>query len=169
MGKQAFLVVDVQTGFIDGMFSVYQAESMLERIKQLIEKARSTETPLIYVQHNEDIENDGPIHPSISPTETDNVILKMTPDSFHETNLEEVLRKLCVEEVVIAGFQTDYCINATAKRANELGYHVTIVEDAHSTIDSDDQTASEIIKEYNSRFKQIANLSSTQSVIGKNT
>ncbi len=79
--------------------------SLLERIGILIAKARSCGAPVVYIQHNE-----GPgepletnslgwnIHSTIAPTDGDVVIQKRTPDSFHETNLQDELNKLGVTQ-----------------------------------------------------------------------
>ena len=145
MVAQALLVIDVQTGLIDGQFQVYQAETMLKRIKTIIEKARLARVPVIFVQHIEDIANDGPIHPSITLQPGELTVLKVTPDAFHETNLKQELDKLKISHLVIVGFQTNYCINATATQAHNLGYEVSIIKDAHSTIDSESENAEAII------------------------
>lgn len=158
MSNKALLIVDVQTGFIDGQFMVHDAPKVLRKIKGIIERARSSGIPVIYVQHSEDLENDGPIHPLVFPSEGDHVIEKLTPDAFYETNLEEVLGELDIGHLVIAGFQTDYCINSTSRKAKELGYKVTIIMDAHSTIDSDQMDAPAIIAEHNARFLSFAEL-----------
>jgi aminoglycoside 6'-N-acetyltransferase len=158
MVNQALLAIDVQTRFIDGEFQVYLAETMLNRIKNIIEKARLARIPVIYVQHNEDLENDGPLHPSIAPHSGDPIVLKMTPDAFHETELKQELDKLKISHLVIVGFQTDYCINTTATQAHSLGYQVTIIKDAHSTIDSESEKARSIINRYNEKFSRFSNL-----------
>ena len=88
----ALLVVDVQVGFIEGDPPVYQAADMVARIKGLIGKARAAHAPVIYVQHNTDPDIDGPVHPDIAPAEGDVVVLKYTPDSFHETALKQMER-----------------------------------------------------------------------------
>lgn len=49
----------------------------------------------------------------------------------------------------IAGMQTDYCINATSRRAADLGYRPILAADAHTTFDEGDQTAEEIIARHN--------------------
>ncbi len=46
------------------------------------------------------------IHPSISPKKGDTVIQKWTPDSFHETNLQEELKTKGIQHLVITGNQS---------------------------------------------------------------
>lgn len=46
------------------------------------------------------------------------------------TGLAEYLREQGIEEVVIAGLATDYCVKWTALDAKRLGFHTVVVEDA---------------------------------------
>lgn len=89
------------------------------------------------------------IHSSIAPHEVGVVIQKTTPDSVHETNLDETLKAAAIENVIIAGNQTEYCIDTTSRRAMSLGYDVTLVENAHRTWDSNTLNAQQIIDHHN--------------------
>jgi nicotinamidase-related amidase len=77
------------------------------------------------------------------------VIHKSTPDAFHETPLQHELAARRIKHLVVAGLQTEYCIDTTCRRAFSLGYHITLVEDAHSTWDSLPLTAQQIINHHN--------------------
>ncbi|MFQ5836450.1 MAG: isochorismatase family protein [Candidatus Bathyarchaeia archaeon] len=90
------------------------------------------------------------VHPSIAPAEGDVMVQKQTPDAFHETNLHSELESKGIKKLVIAGLQTEYCIDTTCRRAFSLGYVVTLVKDAHSTWDSSHFTAQQIIEHHNS-------------------
>lgn len=76
------------------------------------------------------------IHPEIAPKVGDIIIQKTTPDSFFKTTLEEELKKQGIEHLVIAGIQSEVCVDTTCRRAFSLNYKVTLVSDAHSTWDS---------------------------------
>ncbi|BFH63229.1 cysteine hydrolase family protein [Paenibacillus azoreducens] len=171
MQNKALLVIDVQAGMFPESDPVYEGEVLLERLRTLLHNARSCGVPVIYVQHNE-----GPgepletgtsawgIHPSIAPAPEDAVIQKFVPDSFHETNLQEVLAGKGIEKLVIAGIQTDVCVQTTSRRANQLGYEITVAEDAHSTWGQEGRTAAQIIMEYNELFRQFAKAVKTEEV-----
>jgi nicotinamidase-related amidase len=60
--------------------------------------------------------------------------------------------------------QTDFCINATTRRAVKFGYRVTLVSDAHSTFDAAEKTAAEIITEHNLALGKIAVITCTDDV-----
>lgn len=138
MMKTALLIVDVQVSFIDGTPPVHNAQAMLARITSLIARARAAGVPVIFVQHVEEPEVDGPLHPALAPTLSDPIINKLTPDAFHETGLQATLRNREIDTLVLAGFQTEYCIDTTCRRARSMGYRVTLAADAHSTFSFDD-------------------------------
>jgi nicotinamidase-related amidase len=112
--------------------------------------------PVIYIQNNGsagDPDEYGTlgwkIHHSIEPLEGDLVIQKRTPDAFHNTGLNDTLKSLNIKKLIIVGLQTEYCIDTTCRRAYALGYDVTLVKDAHSTWDSPQLAAQEIIDHHN--------------------
>ena len=157
----ALLVIDVQNGMFQEEYPVYDGDGLLERISGLIKKARACDTPVIYVQHNEDegLVTNSPewnIHPMIAPVDGDTIIQKYVPDSFQDTNLHSELVALEIRKVVLVGLQTDMCIDATCRRASELGYQVTVVKDCHSTWSQGNQSAELIIEHYNNQFRSFA-------------
>lgn len=154
----ALLVIDVQLGFFESDPPVYRAADLLGNIRSLINKARHSQVPIIFIEHVSDPEIDGPIHPQIAPNSRDIVVSKQTPDAFHETHLQQILDRRGIRNVIIAGLQTEFCINATCRRAHELGYNVILISDAHSTYDAPSQTALEIITAHNGALAQIVTL-----------
>lgn len=154
----ALLIIDVQEEmFSDPRNPIYKSDELLSKIKNLIEKARVSKIPIIYIQHTEkDEEPMGKgkpgweIHHRVSPLNDDKVILKYTPDSFNNTELQEILSSSKISKLLIAGLQTEYCIDTTCRRAFSLGYDTTLVMDAHSTYNSKTLTAEQIIQHHNS-------------------
>lgn len=51
------------------------------------------------------------------------------------TELEALLRDRGVEQVVIGGLATDYCVRATALDAHRLGFQTTVLTDAIRAVD----------------------------------
>lgn len=160
----ALLVVDMQVGFFESNPPVDRAGDMLRNVKSLINRARRAQIPIIYIQHDSDPDYDGPIHPSIAPSERDTVILKYTPDSFHETTLQQELNWRGIRRLVIVGLQSEFCISATCRRAHVLGYEVILVEDAHSTFDNPPLTAQKIIAQQNETLREIVTLQTAKAV-----
>ena len=164
MSRTALLIVDVQTGFIDGTMAVFKADEMLDRIETRIARAWQAGIPVVSVQHDEALEYDGLLHPRIAPQDDAPVVHKLHPDAFADTDLQDILDGLSVKALVIAGFQTEYCINATSRQAHERGYSVTVVEDAHSTFGDTPADAEALITDYNQQFQTFARLVPAHSI-----
>lgn len=151
----ALLIIDVQVGIIEG-FHAYRGREVLEQINKLLSKARASNTPIIYVQHDGEaghaleVGSDGwQIHPEIKPHEEDLIIRKRASDSFFETTLQRELEARGVKHLIVTGCMTEYCVDTTARRAVSIGYDVTLVSDAHTTIDNKLLTAAQIIAHHN--------------------
>ena len=134
----ALRLIDAQVGFFEGEMPVYEAPAMLDRLMVLAERAREAGVPVVFVRHDAEPSIDGPVHPDLGPLPGEIVVAKLTPDSFQGTTLKMKLDELGVTALVVAGFQTELCIDTTVRRAWSLGYEVTLVADAHSTFDFED-------------------------------
>ena len=55
-------------------------------------------------------------------------------DGFATTNLDFILRSRKIENVAIAGFLTNCCVESTMRTAYELGYHVVTLKDCAATV-----------------------------------
>lgn len=133
----ALLVIDVQMGFFLAPEPVYQGEQVLAVVKTLIEQARAARSTVIYTQHASS-ENDSPpagaIHSEIAPVAGELVIQKNSLDAFQNTDLHDTLQQRGIRQLLLAGFATEYAVDTTCRRAYSLGYDVTLIEDAHSTL-----------------------------------
>lgn len=166
---KALCIIDVQNAMVQENNPVYRSNEVLHNIKELIERARKQSVPIIYIQHNEEGSefqkglDSWEIVDLIKPQKNDFIVHKTYSDSFKETNLKEVLDQLRINELIIVGMQTDYCVNATSLRANELAYDVTIVSDAHSTFD-DERSAKEIIEKHHKKWMNQIKLVMTSDI-----
>lgn len=154
-GNTALLVIDVQVGIIDG-FNAYRRDEVLGQINRLRRKARDSNSPIIYIRHDggsghplEAGSKGWAIHPEIEPEQGDLIIEKRAPDSFFETTLERELGDRGIKHLVVTGCMTEFCVDTTTRRAVSLGYDVTLVSDAHTTIDNELLTAAQIIAHHN--------------------
>jgi nicotinamidase-related amidase len=152
----ALLVIDVQVGNFDESAPVYGGSDLLDKIGRLIAQARKAGVPVVYVQHcgpEGAVDEPGTpgweIHPAIAPVEGDPVVPKRHPDAFQDTTLQTELASRGIKGLIITGIQTEYCVDTTCRRAYSLGYDVTLVEDAHSTWDTDLFTAQQVIAHHN--------------------
>ena len=134
--KKALLVIDVQNGVVE---YAWKRDSTVSKIAALVDQARASKTEVIWVQHSED---DMPLDslswqivPELKPALDEKIIHKLWRSSFEETELEDVLEELKIEDLVISGAHTNYCVRHTIHAAIERGLDVTLVEDAHTTMD----------------------------------
>ena len=154
--KSALLVIDVQVNMFDNGAAVHNAHKLLETVGRVITQARVVQLPVIYVQHNgkpgDPDEPDSPgwhIHEQVSPQKEDVVVQKHTPDAFHDTPLESILKDNEINRLIVMGVQTENCISSTCHHARIAGYSITLIRDGHSTFDNDLLKAEQIIAHYN--------------------
>jgi nicotinamidase-related amidase len=132
----ALLVVDVQNGVVEG---AHERDTVVANIGSLVQTARQTSVPVIWVQHvDEELargSDEWRIVPELSPSDTESLVEKNYGDSFEDTTLETVLSGLGVGRLVVAGAMTDACIRSTLHGAFVRGYDTILVSDAHTTGD----------------------------------
>jgi nicotinamidase-related amidase len=161
--RTALIVIDFQNAvFIEP--PAYQANHVLERIRDLIKAARATGTPVIYVQHEEagcewEAGSDGWRFPSaIAPQPGDFVSAKSQCDAFHGTGLQAHLREQGIERVVICGYATEFCVDTNVRHAASTGLAVVVAADAHTTRDRAHLDAPRIIEHHNATWRQFGGI-----------
>ena len=70
------------------------------------------------------------LQPSASSGRGDILIPKTSCSAFNSTNIAYVLRNLEIEQVVVVGQLTDQCVESAVRDAADLGFFVTVVDDA---------------------------------------
>jgi nicotinamidase-related amidase len=160
--KAALLIIDVQRGFFEADPAPADAEAVIGRINQLAARARSRGAPVFILQH----EAEDPVLVHGSPAweldgrlrvmPQDIRVRKTTPDSFLRTPLHDLLSQRGVDEVVLCGYASEFCIDTTARRAASLGFAVTIAGDAHTTNDRPRMSAAAIRDHHNEILPEIS-------------
>jgi len=157
----ALLIIDVQHALCVGEEAAFDIEAVVERINTVSARARAAGVPVIVIQHEEtngSLQFGSEAWQLYAPltVHADNPrIRKTAPDSFHQTELQALLQSRGVEQLVVCGLQSDYCVQSTVRGALAHGYPVTLVSDAHSTIDNGEQTAAEISAHHNAALSSI--------------
>jgi len=155
----ALLIIDVQRALCSGKYEVFESRRVIERINHVLRLARGAGAPVVIIQHEEqrgplEYGSDGwTLDPDLNASPSDIHVRKTTPDSFHNTALHALLQARRIEKLVICGLQSEYCVDSTARRALALGYPVTLVADAHSTLDNGVLTASQISAHHNATLR----------------
>jgi nicotinamidase-related amidase len=66
----------------------------------------------------------------LAPARDEIVLPKTSSSVFNSTNLDYLLRNIGIEDVFVAGFLTDQCIDHAIKDGADRGYYMTCVHDA---------------------------------------
>lgn len=132
----ALLVIDMQN---DVVGEAFERDRTVATINELVLRARSAGTPVVWVQHsNAGMERDSEgwqIIPELVPRAEESIVHKQYGDSFEATDLAELLAAHGTRRVLVTGAQTDACIRATLHGSLTRGYDTTLVADAHTTED----------------------------------
>ena len=175
--SRALIVIDVQQlFFMDPNNPVHNSTELVANLNKLIAKFRLANEPVIFVRHNE-LDEGGlnfgsdrwEVASLLDAREDDIYVEKTHADSFYKTNLAEVLENLNVKSLVLAGLQTDFCVDSTCRSAFGRGYQTTLVSDAHSTYDNQFMSAADTIA-YHTRLigGRFATLKTTVEITGIN-
>ena len=145
--SKSLLVIDVQNDyFIGGNFPLWNTEAVLANTLLAIEAAKAKGVPVIIIKHIADKShglapffNEGTsgveVHSAISAAAPDAaVVIKSFADSFHQTNLEEVLGNLGITELLVCGMMTQNCVTHTAISKAAEKYSVSILTDCCTTV-----------------------------------
>jgi nicotinamidase-related amidase len=158
----ALLIIDVQRALCSGEHAAVEADRVIERINQVARKARSAGAAVVVIQHESET---GPlVHGSrgwqvadgLETRSSDLFLRKTATDSFHRTELHDLLQARGVKTLVVCGLQSEFCVDTTTRRALALGYPVILVSDAHSTSDNGVLTAAQITAHHNQTLTEIS-------------
>lgn len=135
--KDATLVViDAQNEYVAGPIALPGVGPALGAIADLLAAARAAGTPIVHLAHRapagvfvEGTEG-AEIAPQAAPKEGEPVFKKELPNGFTNPELKPALEKLGRKNLILTGFMTHMCVDSTARAAVDLGYGVTIVENA---------------------------------------
>ncbi|WP_299022910.1 cysteine hydrolase family protein, partial [uncultured Photobacterium sp.] len=156
------VVIDVQRVLFEGDSQPFAADEVVHNINQLTDKARNSNVPVVFVQHEQpgtEIEfgSEGwQLQSDLNVLKTDTFIRKTTPDSFLRTNLQDVLSDSGVTNLLVCGYASEFCVDTTIRRAAGLGYSVQLIADAHTTHDKEHATGEQIRTHHNATLPNIS-------------
>lgn len=158
--REALIVIDVQNDFCPGgNLAVPNGDQVIEPLNKLLIVASKKTIPVVatrdwHPKHTAHFKTYGGIWPEHCIHDTDGakfhpklnlksavVISKGTgteEDAYSgfdakdedDRNLEEILKELRINRVIIGGLATDYCVRATALDAISKGFRATLALDA---------------------------------------
>jgi aminoglycoside 6'-N-acetyltransferase len=154
----ALILIDVQVNMFEPV-PVWSAETVVANLSLLLERARAANVFTLFVRNcGRAGDPDVPgmqgweLHPAFRPSSDELVLDKTTCDTFASTGLEHELKARQITQLVLAGFQSEFCITETAAGALARGYKVTLVMDGHSTYDGKFETAPQKVAKVNADF-----------------
>ncbi|MCL6674849.1 cysteine hydrolase family protein [Streptomyces panaciradicis] len=151
MAKNAALVVvDVQKGFDEaGFWGPRNNPGADDNIAALIDVWQSTGRPVVFVRHDSS-KPESPLRPGYEGNELKEYVeerrgkgagpelflTKSVNSAFLGTpDLGAWLREAGISQFVLAGIQTNMCVETTARMGGNLGYEVVVAYDATYTFD----------------------------------
>lgn len=144
---KALIIIDMLEDFVDGALANPRAQTIIEPLRRLLDHARRNGWVVVF--SNDAHLPDDPemriwgrhamagepgaqvidaLRPSPGPREL--ISPKHHYGAFERTRLDETLRRLLVDEVVITGQHTHICVRHTAYGALVRGYAITVPRDA---------------------------------------
>lgn len=130
----ALLVIDIQDFYFPGGKSeLVDPVSAAEKAALAISHARAEHQAVIYIQHKSSSQMD--INKLVTPLPGETMFVKEEVNSFLNTGLDEYLKKLGKDTLVICGMQTQMCVEAAVRAAHDLGYSVILLHDACASRD----------------------------------
>ena len=140
LAESTLIPVDCQNTYTHGVMELEGVQAALDETAVLLDRARSADIPIVHIQHDDgpgslyDITGEsGAIVSRVAPRESEPVVVKNYPNSFVNTGLDQQLKSVGAQNLIIAGFMTHMCINSTARGAFNLGYAPTVVAAATAT------------------------------------
>lgn len=91
--------------------------------------------------------------PAVAPQPGEIVINKTASGVFNATNLEYVLRNLGIRSLFVVGVYTNECVSTAVRDGSDLGFHMTVVQDACTTVTPELHAAS--IRTLRDRYARI--------------
>ena len=154
VAQRVVMVVDMQ----NGVFATprHQRAQCVARINQLTAVAET----VIFIQHAEagglEEGSEGfALLPELTQPANAFYVTKTACDAFYHTSLAQVLDEHDIQQFVICGCATDYCLDTTIKNGASRGYGIVIAEDAHTTADRPAAQAATLIAHYNEVWRTL--------------
>lgn len=154
--RKALLVIDMQKGSFTPETPRFDTHGVVERINQLASIFRQFNFPVIFIQHDGTGTGEFEKHSTewenldeLIVNSTDILIDKYANDVFYKSDLQSKLAELNVNELIITGCATDFCVESTIQSALVKDFTITVVSDGHTTGDRPHLKADKVIEHYN--------------------
>ena len=143
MPDTALLVIDIQNDYFPGgAMELEGADAAGAKAAEAIRSFREKNLPVVHVRHLSVRPGStfflpgtkgAEVHSLVTPKAGETVVEKNFPNSFRNTNLQQVLEQQGIKNLVVAGMMTHMCVDASVRHAADLGYKITLLGDACAT------------------------------------
>lgn len=142
--KRVLLVIDVQYEYFTGKMPVTYPQGSFDNILKAVDAANQSEIGVILIRHEAPQKDAAAfvkgsrgwdIQEALLKKEHLRIVDKNLPGSFTDTGLEDFLREMDIDTIVICGYMTQMCCDTTARQAVHLGFSVEFLSDATGTLD----------------------------------
>ncbi|MET3987016.1 isochorismatase family protein [Streptomyces sp. PvR034] len=137
----ALILIDLMPRIIALPLAPHSGEDVLARCRALAEGFRAAGRPVVLVRVDRPGVTEQPPGSGFADglvREGDVVVVKRTVGAFYGTGLDERLRALGVDTLVMAGLVTTMGVESTARAASDHGYELEFVADAMSGLAADE-------------------------------
>ncbi|CAA2144692.1 cysteine hydrolase family protein [Methylobacterium bullatum] len=139
--RAALVIIDAQKEYRSGVLPLPGFDPAVTRIVELRDWAHANGVPVIHVRHvakaNSAAFAEGSAGaefiPELTPIQDEMVVTKRLPNSFAGTDLDDILHRERRGLLILAGFMTHMCVEATARSALDRSYESFVVADATAT------------------------------------
>jgi nicotinamidase-related amidase len=150
----AMVVVDMQVGLLNGT-PKHDLHRVIQRINLLTAMVRKKSGKIIWIRHCGKPDDGFERHtegwsflPELSRHSDDVVIEKTLNDPFVGTSLQETLQQIAPDRIIVAGWATDFCVDATVRSTVSNNYHVVVVSDGHTVSDRPHLDAAAVMRHH---------------------
>ncbi|ESK36263.1 hypothetical protein P256_02570 [Acinetobacter nectaris CIP 110549] len=143
--NQALLVIDMQI-FIQNRIEKgisFSPKNVITKMVDVLTKFRDSDQLVIHVMHEtiplgSTLHKDSEFYPMMKATKSiikEPIFIKNTSSAFASTNLESYLKEMNIDKLVVIGGITGFCINSTVRHGSDLGFKMSVVDDAIISFD----------------------------------
>ena len=136
----ALIIIDVQKAFLEKDYPGIKRNNTNAELVcgNILNKWRKNDLNVIHVRHSS-TNPESKLHKSkpgfefndyVKPKNNEIVLTKNVNSAFIGTGLDEILKILNINTLVIVGMTTNHCISTTVRMAGNLGYETFLISDS---------------------------------------
>jgi nicotinamidase-related amidase len=151
----AIILVDMQVGLLAGP-PKHDLAGVTARINALTAMVRDRGGTVIWIRHcgraGEGFARGPPgweFLPELARHNNDLIVEKTLNDPYVGTDLKALLDRCAPRRVLVTGWATDFCVDATVRSTIVCDHHVVVPSDGHTLADRPHLSARDVIAHHN--------------------